>query len=703
MKSFKNTEFYILLFILMVTSALSAQNPDKLASWHHDKYSMFIHFGVYSELGGVWNGKEITDGYSEQIQPRAGIFTDYYDDIPNRFNPTKWNADSIVSLAKNAGMKTIVITTKHHDGFCMYKSGYTNFNIVDATPYKKDVLKQLSEACKRQKINLGLYFSLIDYRLHPSFSHNANTITDLHHQYNLNQVKELLTNYGSISELWFDMGSLTIAQSKEMYQLVHNLQPDCMVSGRLGNNAYDFCVMGDNEYPDFKIDTPWQTPASIFNETWGYRSWQKRGCVDDKVREKLLSLINVVSRGGNYLLNIGPKGDGTVVPFEKEVLLTIGKWLNKNGEAIYGTDASPFTQIYNWGEITCKKNKLYLILTGKATEKIVLSGISGNVLAVNILGDNKLKIKATPKNGDLIVTLPTALFKKDEFNIVEIQFKNQFSVKPKNILSTNNKILTINNSTKLYSYSCIDYYNNFRSIVKQVWNFDDKRKTVKPTVYFTENEIGKVLDFTWNNKTEKITLEKNENVRKVQLSNTAQWGKSYLIGPIWCDFETNPFKVTFPLDSSLKTVSPKLIKEQKLIANNADSIKCRTMQAYYQLYNITSQSAQNILVKVFSGDGIQLWLNGENLFKHNNPRNNLTSSETVLLQLQKGNNQLLIKSNNRYHDFVKIGIDLNIEQIIYKMELPVKNFEGKNNLELKLYNPESHHQPALLHNLLIQL
>ena len=143
--------------------------------------------------------------------------------------------------------------------------------------------------------------------------HNADFITEAHHAFSKAQLKELLTNYGKISELWFDMGANTPAQSKELYELVHQYQPDCMVSGRLGNDWYDFCVMADNDYPDKTLHAPWQSAASMFDETWGYRAWQDRGCIENKVREKTRSLINVVSRGGNYLLNIGPKGNGAVV------------------------------------------------------------------------------------------------------------------------------------------------------------------------------------------------------------------------------------------------------------------------------------------------------------------------------------------------------------------------------------------------------
>ena len=161
--------------------------------------------------------------YSEQIQSHAGIFSDEYAHVADSFLPTKWNADSIALLAKRAGMRSIIITSKHHDGFCMFKTQTTDFNIVDATPFHRDVVKELSEACKRQGLNFGLYFSLIDWhypQAYPISSHNADFITPEHHEYSKRQLQELLTNYGKISELWFDMGSLTIQQSTELRTLV---------------------------------------------------------------------------------------------------------------------------------------------------------------------------------------------------------------------------------------------------------------------------------------------------------------------------------------------------------------------------------------------------------------------------------------------------------------------------------------------------
>ena len=334
-------------FLLSVAAALAlwgsgqAQiSPDAYQRWYGSKYSMFIHFGLYSELGGVWEGKPVTAGYSEQIQSFAGIFSDWYGETALRFNPTRFNADEIVALAKEAGMRSIVITTKHHDGFCMFRTATTDYNSWEATPAPRDFVKELADACRRGGLRLGLYYSNIDWHFpqaYPISSHNCDFVTPEHFELSKAQIRELLTNYGPISELWFDMGSHTPEQSREMYNLVHELQPDCMVSGRLGNDAYDFSVMADNKYPESALQVAWQTAASMFDETWSYRSWQERGSAVDKAEEKLRSLLGVVSHGGNFLLNIGPKADGTITDEQKDVLLSIGKWLKVNGEAIYGT------------------------------------------------------------------------------------------------------------------------------------------------------------------------------------------------------------------------------------------------------------------------------------------------------------------------------------------------------------------------------
>lgn len=309
--------------------AIPKQEPVK----DKGRFSMFVHWGLYSVYGGVYLGKNIEWGYSEQIQSFAGIFSDWYARAAEQFSAKQWDADSIAVLAKSAGMDAIVFTSKHHDGFCMYNSKETDFTIMN-TPFGRDALKELSQACKRHGLNLGIYFSLIDWHYPPAYpisSHNADPITPEHHEYNKRQVKELLENYGTVSELWFDMGSLTREQSSELYNLVKSIQPNCRVSGRIGNDYGDFAVMPDNVIPDFVPNKPWQTAESVYKETWGYRSWQKHVPMNEKLAEKINSLKRVIGAGGNYLLNIGPTGDGAVTNYEKDLLLSIGKWVDSSG------------------------------------------------------------------------------------------------------------------------------------------------------------------------------------------------------------------------------------------------------------------------------------------------------------------------------------------------------------------------------------
>ncbi|MGC2162125.1 MAG: alpha-L-fucosidase [Silvibacterium sp.] len=339
-----------------------------IQAWSARRFGMFIHFGLYSELGGMWQGKQIDNGYSEQIEANTPIPAAQYNALAKSFDPAQWNPDAIVALAKAAGMKFIVITAKHHDGFNLFATRQTKFNVVDSTPYHRDIVKELAQACARGGIKFGVYYSSIDWhdpRATKYIEGNSNPIPPAQTPFNVAQIKELLSNYGPISEIWFDMGKPTPAQSALFARTVHNLQPQTMVSGRVFNYQGDFTVMGDNEIPAFTIDEPWQTPASMYSDTWGYRSWQQRTDLPGKIRENIQRLVEVVSRGGNYILNIGPEGNGSVVPFEASVLHGIGDWLRINGPAIYASQAQPFRAL-NFGYATigqtANRTTLYLFV-----------------------------------------------------------------------------------------------------------------------------------------------------------------------------------------------------------------------------------------------------------------------------------------------------------------------------------------------------
>ncbi len=699
--------------ILLITAILFLVKPVfgqpesvALKQWYDNKYSMFIHFGVYSELGGVWNGNPVTVGYSEQIQAHGGIMSDVYEELASRFNPSGWNADSIAILAKSAGMRSIVITSKHHDGFCMYHSAHTPFNIVDATPLKRDILKELSVACKRHGLKMGLYFSLVDWTIHPWTTHNANPVTPVHHDLNKKQVAELLTNYGPISELWFDMGSLTEKQSTELYDLVKQLQPGCMVSGRLGNNQYDFCVMGDNEYPDYKIDAPWQTPASIFHETWGYRSWQKRENPEDKIREKLLSLIRVVSRGGNYLLNIGPKGDGTVVEYEARVLKGVGEWLGVNGEAIYGTSANPFPGYYPWGEITALKNKVYLILSGEPVQQIELPVLSGKVTASWVLDEPGLKISTRKDRQVVSITIPQSLYMTGDIRVVAIEFSGDFQPQPENILDARLTWLGFRNANRHYSYACIDYYNNHRSVVKQSWNFIIPRNKTTPEIFYSAGETGKELELNWNGEKEIIKLSGKDPLPVSSQMSKATWKDRYLLGPVRSSFDRVHGSTEFPIDpSKVWGRNLKWELQSGWDDNVEEKFGSRPREAYYILQEIEADNNHTIITTLYSGDGIQVWINGEILVMHNNPRNSTLNPDVVLLPLIAGKNQLLIKFYNRFGYDSAYKIDTRPEQVIYGQKLMPRLLirRGINKLEMKLHQPASPHEPIKLNNIRIEL
>ncbi|ADV84573.1 alpha-L-fucosidase [Terriglobus saanensis] len=442
-----------------------------LEEWGGRKFGMFIHFGLYSELGGVWKGKPVDNGYSEQIMGNAPIPLDEYAAVAKRFDPEKWDPDAVVALAKAAGMRFIVITSKHHDGFSMFHTAQSKYNVVDATPYKRDVVKELADACRRGGMKFGVYYSSIDWH-EPGMDHyiegNSNPLSDAHAKFNVAQLKELLGGtYGPLSEIWFDMGKPTPAQSKLFAETVHTLQPQTMVSGRVFNYQGDFTVMGDNEVPEYGIDEPWQTPASIFGATWGYRSWQKRDDVQGKIQENIVRLVQVVSRGGNYILNIGPEGDGSVVPYEAEVLRGVGAWLKPTGEAIYGTKASPFPDL-DFGYVTLGDHAVYLFVKNDGAPLRLPGGSGTQWTGATLLGDHHA-LKIFPEGADTVVQKPADWF-HGFLPVVKLTYRGPLRVtKPKIAAETDGSYrLTAQNAEKFYNYNGFGYEDP-KTLYKMRW------------------------------------------------------------------------------------------------------------------------------------------------------------------------------------------------------------------------------------------
>jgi len=327
-------------------------NP-RLAWFREAKYGLFIHWGLYAIPAGEWKGKRIP-GIGEWIMNRAKIPVAEYEQLAKQWNPVKFDPEGWVQLAKDAGMKYIVITSKHHDGFALYDSKVSRWDVVDATPFKRDILKELAAACQRNGMPLGFYYSQAqdwhepggagnDWDFGPDLGPDGKERKP-YDQYLRDkaepQVRELLTGYGPVALIWFDTPRMMTAERAQRFtDLVRSLQPKTLIDGRLGA-AGDYVSTGDNVIPSQARTEYWETPATI-NHTWGYRKddpdWKSPG-------EITFKLVDIVSKGGNYLLNVGPMADGVIPPASQDALRAVGRWLKVNGEAVYGAGATP------WGD-----------------------------------------------------------------------------------------------------------------------------------------------------------------------------------------------------------------------------------------------------------------------------------------------------------------------------------------------------------------
>jgi alpha-L-fucosidase len=420
-----------------------ADHDQRLAWFREAKYGLFIHWGLYAIPAGEWKGQKVP-GIGEWVMNRMQIPVKEYEQLAPKFNPTKFNADAWVQLAIDAGMKYIVITSKHHDGFAMYHSKISTYNIVDATPFKRDPIKELADACAKRGMPFGFYYSQAQDWHEAGGAGNtwdfpSNADKDKSGAYDKYlrekaepQVRELLRNYGPVCLIWFDTPQMITKERGDLFfNAVRSEQPKTLIDGRLGpDTPGDYESTGDNAIPSANKEGDWETPATL-NHTWGFRrddqDWKSPG-------EILFKLVDIASKGGNYLLNVGPTAEGVIPQASQDNLRTVGRWLKVNGEAIYGAKRSPFGAEFgdfaatqkdasgkpvflarNEWRCTTKSGKLYFTIfkIGK-DELFALPAFKNAIKAAYLLDDPKHTPLETKTHPDGTRTLKISRFEVND-------------------------------------------------------------------------------------------------------------------------------------------------------------------------------------------------------------------------------------------------------------------------------------------------
>lgn len=378
------------------------------------KFGLFIHWGLYSLLAGEYKGRK-TDRIAEWIMNDLDIPAEEYEKLAEKFSPQHFDADWIVRKAKSWGMKYLVFTAKHHEGFAMYHSACSPYNVTDASPDGRDILRELQTACQRHGMRLGLYYSQAqDWHDPNGFVYRKNNEGKDFQKYLDElvkpQLRELLTEYGKISLIWFDTPmDMTPAQSKELVDLVKSLQPECLISGRIGNYLGDYATMGDNFIPRLPYPGMWEVPATL-NDTWGYNRWDTNWKNPEDV---LRILLKITSRGGNYLLNVGPRADGSIPEESIKILDQVGCYVSENAEAIFDTDRLPLYPYEAEGiEFTGKSHRLYVHVL-KPRPRVDLLNIANHVKGAYLVSTGQPLVsrfmKACEGNSIVEVDLPKEL------------------------------------------------------------------------------------------------------------------------------------------------------------------------------------------------------------------------------------------------------------------------------------------------------
>ena len=430
---------------LSAQTETAAEHDAHMQWWRNARFGMFIHWGLYAVPAGTWNGKT---GYGEWIRTSAQIPLEKYDSFVPQFNPVNLNADEWVKTARDAGMKYIVITSKHHDGFCMFNTKQTRFNIM-STPFQRDPMKELAAACRKYGLKFCFYYSIMDWH-HPDYLPRrewetsravADAQYDRYVSYMKAELKELLTQYGDIGVLWFDgewESTWNQTRGLDLYYYVKSLQPSIIINNRVGAGRLDMEGLtkqgmfgGDFGTPEQQIPptgmpgTDWETCMTM-NDHWGYNSHDKSF---KSSKEIIRMLTDIASKGGNLLLNVGPTAQGTFPKESIDRLRDVGKWMELNSESIYGTSASPLNST-PWGRCTIKQTKagfrLYLhVFDWPSNGQLTVEGCLNKVNKAFILSNSKHPTLKTGRLNDAItIALPKTM--PDTVNtVIVLDFKGE--------------------------------------------------------------------------------------------------------------------------------------------------------------------------------------------------------------------------------------------------------------------------------------
>ncbi len=445
---------------------------ERIAWWRDARFGCFMHWGVYAVLAGEWEGKPVS-GYAEHIQRRMRIDqATYREAAVEKFNPTKFDADAWAELLERAGMRYLIITSKHHDGFAMFDSDVSDYNVVDATPFGRDPMRELADACRRRGIRFGFYYSQAfdwgerdgagnDWEFHNPggdrqiggaewWKQIPEELPRIRQNYvdakAIPQLKELIAKYDP-DILWFDTSSkLPFSENLRILEAVRESDADVVVNGRLahghGRNFGDYINTGDRAEELSQRGGDWEAIPTT-NESYGYH----RHDHSHKQPKYFIQLLaKTVSRNGNVLLNVGPMGDGQIDPKDIAILEAIGGWLAVNGESIYGGGLTPLP-IQPWGTSTRKGNTLYLhVFEWPSDGKLIVGGLENDPVSAELLaGDGAKPVNLSRLNAsDMIVDLPAAAPFADD-SVIKMTFNDDIRAGSVRRLATSgltNRLLT---------------------------------------------------------------------------------------------------------------------------------------------------------------------------------------------------------------------------------------------------------------------